>query len=91
MIHRQVMQLILANLAMSRPFVAPPALPPDRLASLRAAFERTAADPTFLSAAAKAGRDISIYHASEIEYLLAASYALPKEIIERAAGVSGAR
>ena len=43
-------RLILANLELSRPFVAPPNLPADRLA-LRKAFLATAADPAFLAAA----------------------------------------
>jgi tripartite-type tricarboxylate transporter receptor subunit TctC len=88
---RQVMALILANLAMSRPFVAPPAVPADRIKALREGFDAAAMDPAFLAAAAKAGRDISVYHANEIDRLLAESYALPKEIIERAAEVSAAR
>ena len=88
---RQVMQLILANLAMSRPFVAPPSVPADRLKALREAFDVTAKDAGFLAAAAKAGREISVIGASEIDALLAESYALPKDIIQRAAEVSSAR
>jgi tripartite-type tricarboxylate transporter receptor subunit TctC len=88
---RQVVQLILANLEMSRPFVAPPELPPDRLKVLRDAFAATTKDEAFLSAAAKSGREISVIGAAEIDTLLAESYALPKEIIERALAVSAAR
>src|SRR5262249_41123550 len=57
---RLVTQLILANLAMSRPFVAPPSLPPERTAALRKAFLDTAADPAFLATAARTGREISV-------------------------------
>jgi len=88
---RQVMQLILANLAMSRPFVAPAAVPTDRIKALRDAFDATAADGAFLAAAAKAGREISVFRASAIDRLLAESYALPKDIIQRAADLSAAR
>src|SRR5262245_46546217 len=66
---RQVMQLILANLGMSRPFVAPPSVPAERLKVLRDAFEATAKDPAFLAAAAKAGREISVFTAREIDAL----------------------
>ena len=45
---KQVARLILGNLAMSRPFVAPPGLPADRLKVLRDAFNATATDPAFL-------------------------------------------
>ena len=88
---RQVVALILANLEMSRPFVAPPDVPADRFKTLRDAFDSTAKDPAFLAAAAKAGREISVIGAKEIDALLAESYALPQDIIRRAADVSAAR
>jgi hypothetical protein len=85
---RQVVQLILANLAMSRPFVAPPGVPPERMKALRDAFDATTKDPTFLAAAQKAGRDISVYTAGEIDALLKESYSLPEAIIQRAAEIA---
>jgi tripartite-type tricarboxylate transporter receptor subunit TctC len=85
---RQVVQLILANLEMSRPFVAPPGVPPERLKALRDAFDATAKDPAFLAAAQKAGREISVYTAGEIDALLKESYALPEAIIQRAAAIA---
>src|SRR5262249_26969602 len=88
---RQVVGLILANLEMSRPFVAPPGLPADRLQALRDAFDATIKDPAFLAASAKAGREISVIGAKEIDALLAESYALPKDIVQRALEISGAR
>ena len=88
---RQVVRLILANLAMSRPFAAPPALPLDRLKALRDAFLATAADPLFLAAAKKAGRDINLFRGEQIETLLKESYSLPDAIVRRATEVSSAR
>jgi tripartite-type tricarboxylate transporter receptor subunit TctC len=85
---RQVTQLILANLAMSRPFVAPPGVPSERIKALRDAFDATVKDPAFLAAAQKAGRDISVYTADEIDALLKESYALPEAITQRAAEIS---
>jgi len=84
----QVARLILASLAMSRPFAAPPELPPERLRALRDAFEATAADADFLAAAKQAGRDIRLFKGEEIEVLLKESYALPPQIIQRASEVS---
>jgi tripartite-type tricarboxylate transporter receptor subunit TctC len=88
---RQVARLILANLALSRPFVAPPGVPAERAMALRKAFLATAVDPAFLAAAKRAGRDISVFTADEIDGLLKESYALPAEIIRRAAEISTAR
>lgn len=88
---RQVVRLILANLALSRPFVTPPGVPAERLKALRDAFEATAKDPAFLAAAEKAHRVISVYKADEIDTLLKESYALPGEVIQRALEVSAPR
>ena len=85
---RQVVRLILANLELSRPFVAPPGLPPERAKALRDAFYATAEDPAFLAAARKAGRDIDVFRHTEIDALLKESYALPPDIIQRASDVS---
>jgi tripartite-type tricarboxylate transporter receptor subunit TctC len=87
----QVVRLVLANLAMSRPFAAPPALPAERLRALRQAFIDTAEDPVFLAAAKKAGRDISLFKGEQIEALLSESYALPQDIVQRATEVSSAK
>jgi len=88
---RQVVALVLANLAMSRPFVAPPGVAPERAGALRQAFLTTAQDPAFLAVAARAKRDISVFTADEIDALLKASYALPPDIIRRAAEISAGR
>jgi tripartite-type tricarboxylate transporter receptor subunit TctC len=88
---RQVTRLILANLAMSRPFVAPPGVLPERMQALRDAFEATTKDPAFLAAAQKAGREISAYTADQIDVLLKESFALPEAIMQRAAEISAPR
>jgi tripartite-type tricarboxylate transporter receptor subunit TctC len=88
---KQVVRLVLASLAMSRPFAAPPALPADRLKTLRQALVETAEDPVFLASAKKAGRDISLFTGEQIDALLRESYALPNDIVQRATEVSAAK
>jgi tripartite-type tricarboxylate transporter receptor subunit TctC len=88
---KQAARLILASLAMSRPFVAPPGLPPERLSILRQAFSATAQDAAFLAAAKKAGRDISPISGEDIDRLLKDSYSLPPAVIKRAIYISAAR
>ena len=73
---------------MSRPFAAPPGLPPERLRLLRDAFNATAADPLFLAAAKKARRDISPITGEDIDRLLQESYALPAAVVRRAIEIS---
>src|SRR5712671_3557448 len=88
---QQVVQLVLANLDMSRPVVAPPEVPRDRLNMLRQAFDRTSRDPAFLASAAKAGREISAITAMEIDTIMRRGYAMPADIVRRAAEISSGR
>jgi hypothetical protein len=81
---RRVLQLIFAWLGMPRAFAAPPGLPADRAAALRAAFDATARDPAFVADAAKLGVTIDPVGAAEIDALLQAAYRTPKPLIERA-------
>src|SRR4029078_13504369 len=46
---RRVMEVVFAKFGMSRPFMAPPGLPPERLALLRQAFDATLRDPAVLA------------------------------------------
>jgi tripartite-type tricarboxylate transporter receptor subunit TctC len=81
---RRVWEFVLAPQEMGRPFFAPPGLPPERLAALRVAFERTLKDPAFLAEADKSGLEVQWLGGERIERLLDRIYATPKEIIERA-------
>jgi len=82
---RQMIRLILAGQAMARPYAAPPGIPHDRREALIAAFDATMKDPEFLSDAEKLQADVSPVSADEIEKLLAAVYATPKDIVAKAA------
>src|ERR671916_592585 len=55
---REVLEFVSLSPALGRPFVAPPGLPPERLAMLRAAFDATMRDPEFLAEAAASKREI---------------------------------
>lgn len=57
-------------LTMARPFVAPPDIPPDRVAALRSAFDAAHRDPQFLAEADKLGVDISPVTADAIGHAL---------------------
>ena len=55
---KQVVKLIVSRQTMARPFAAPPAIPADRTAALRAAFDATMKDPDFLTEAKKLALEI---------------------------------
>jgi tripartite-type tricarboxylate transporter receptor subunit TctC len=75
----------MAGEILARPFVAPPGIPEDRKAILRAAFDATLKDPAFLADANKTMIDIDPVSAAEAEAIVAKMYALPKDVVEKAA------
>jgi tripartite-type tricarboxylate transporter receptor subunit TctC len=82
---RQILKLILTSQETARPFAAPPGLPADRAATLRAAFDATMKDPEFLAEAKKLNLDVNPLSGTTIASLLTELYAMPKSVIEKAA------
>jgi tripartite-type tricarboxylate transporter receptor subunit TctC len=82
---RQILNLLLIGQAMARPFAAPPGIPADRRAALIAAFERTTADPEFLAEAKRLDVEVNPVRADKLDALLAGAYAMPKDLIAKAA------
>jgi hypothetical protein len=81
---RQVFELLLAPQDMGRPFFAPPGVPADRVAALRAAFARTFADPQFLADADKMGLEVQHRGGEEVQQLVERIYASPADVVARA-------
>ena len=80
---RQVIELLLSRLSLGRPFIAPPDLPPERLAALRAAFDKLLQDAEFLADAQKSGLPVQPIAAREAEDILRRLYQYPQNIVER--------
>jgi tripartite-type tricarboxylate transporter receptor subunit TctC len=74
---------------MALPFVAPPGLPTDRAAALRAAFMAMCTDPAFLDDARRAKLDISPIDGEAVRALLAKAAATPKDVVTYYNEVSG--
>ncbi len=81
---RQLFDLVFGLQSLGRPFAAPPDIPPARAKILRDAFDATLRDSEFLAEAAKLRLTIKATSGLEMEKQLAAVYALPKPLIERA-------
>ena len=64
------MEVVFAKFGMSRPFMAPPGLPPERLALLRRAFDATLQDPVVLAEAQKLGMEINPVSGEDVEALV---------------------
>jgi tripartite-type tricarboxylate transporter receptor subunit TctC len=85
----EVIRLVLGQLDMARPFVAPPGVPAERVAILRKAFESMLKDPKFLDTAKKRSLDVLPVSGDEIQRLIAKMYASPKHIVDQAKKLVG--
>jgi len=81
---RQVMELVYTQAIFGRPFVAPPGVPPERVAALRKAFMAAFADKELLAEAQKIKLDIEALSGEEVQGLVTKAFSLPPKVIERA-------
>jgi tripartite-type tricarboxylate transporter receptor subunit TctC len=80
---RGALEFLLGRELMGRPFLAPPDLPADRAAALRAAFAATLRDPTFLKEAERANLEVDLVTGEEVDALLHQSAGAPKAVLDR--------
>ncbi len=82
---KQLLRLVAAPLSLSRPYLAPPAVPAERAAEIRRAFIETTNDEAFRAdfRKASAGEDPTATDGAAMQKLLAGMYATPKPVQER--------
>ena len=81
------LKLILSRQMMARPYVAPPGIPSERLAALRAAFDATMTDPEFLADAQRQDLEVRPLSGREAEALIKELYASPPAVVKLAIDV----
>jgi tripartite-type tricarboxylate transporter receptor subunit TctC len=81
---KKVIEFASAGAAIGRALIAPPGIPADRLATLRAAFDQMVVDKAFLAEAEKRRLEIEPTPGAEVQQVAAAILSAPKEIVERA-------
>jgi tripartite-type tricarboxylate transporter receptor subunit TctC len=86
---RQIFDLVFGPHIIGRPVLAPPALPADRKAALRAAFMATMADPAFRADAQKMKLDITPSDGEWVERLFAKFFGYPKPVVQKAIAAMG--
>jgi tripartite-type tricarboxylate transporter receptor subunit TctC len=79
---RALVELAEIPYSLSRPFVAPPALPEDRASALQKAFLDANADPEYLAEAAKLGVDVSPVGAKEAAEMIDKLAAAPPDLLD---------
>ena len=84
---RQILRLIFARQALGRPYLAPPGIPPDRVAALRKAFMDTMQDKDFLADADKAQLEITPIAGDAVQKLVGEVYQTPAAIVQKAAAL----
>lgn len=83
-VSRQMFRLVFGLGKMGRPIAAPPGVPVDRLAALRAAFAATLVDPEFLADIKKSSIDFDgPIDGAAIEALIRQMYASPKSVVDK--------
>ena len=81
---RGVLELIFSRQDMGYPVVAPPGVPPERVAVLRKAFEATMRDPEYIADGKKQHLEAEFMRGEEIEALIKRVNASPPDVIARA-------
>jgi tripartite-type tricarboxylate transporter receptor subunit TctC len=76
----QIFKLVFARQPMGRPFLAPPAVPADRVAALRKAFMETLRDREFLAESEKMKLEINPVSGDEVQKIVQDVYRTPKPV-----------
>ena len=81
---RQILQLMTIPSVLGRLYLAPPDVPQERLAALRAAFDAAVADPAFIAESDKQGLDLFPLNGSQVAALVQSLVDTPPLIIDKA-------
>lgn len=88
---RQLFRLIFGPWSYGRPLMAPPATPPDRVATLRAAVQATLADPRFQADAKKINLEIQPVDPEAIAKTVDEIFRTPEPVLQRARELLGVK
>ncbi len=84
---RKVMELFFTQKTIARPVIAPPDIPAERLALLRAAFAALAKDREFLADAEKSSLDVAPISGDAVDKVVALIAGTPADVADRFAKV----
>lgn len=80
---KQAIAFLYAGQGIGRPFIAPPGMAPDKVKTLRDAFNATMKDPAFIADAKKQKLDVEPEDGAHLEALVKKIYATPKPIVDK--------
>ena len=79
---KQILSLVIGSQTLGRPFFAPPDVPPERVAALRAAFDATMADPAFIAERRAVNEEVNPTGWRDIQALMTKLYSTPKALVD---------
>jgi tripartite-type tricarboxylate transporter receptor subunit TctC len=74
-----------AGAAIGRALLAPPGIPPERIAYLRAMFDKMVSDPELMEMAKRRGLELDPTGGAEVQKILEEIIKTPKDVLDRAA------
>jgi tripartite-type tricarboxylate transporter receptor subunit TctC len=86
---QQILDVLTAASLVGRPYIVPKAVPADRLAALRTAFDATMQDPEFLAECAKQQLTVSLMTGAEVETFIKELSRTPPDVVAAAKTISG--
>jgi len=88
---KQALNFIYAGQGIGRPFVGPPSMSSDTLATLRKAFDATMKDPAFLDDAKRQKLDVEPVTGAHLLTIINGLYDTPKAVTEKIANILGSK
>jgi tripartite-type tricarboxylate transporter receptor subunit TctC len=79
-----VLRFIFTKYDILRLYFLPEGVPQDRIAALRAAFDKTMTDPAFLASAEKAKIEVAPVSGADVQKLIIKLYQSPANVVEKA-------
>jgi tripartite-type tricarboxylate transporter receptor subunit TctC len=86
---KQILQLILAPMAMDRPILTPPGVPAERVAALKTAFHAAMLDAAFLADAKKQRIEVKEVSGDKVAQIIAGAFAMPSDVVKAANDAMG--
>ena len=86
---RGIFRLVSMTPALGQPYLAPPGVPPERMAILRKAFDATLRDKAFLADTDKVRFDIEPMDAAEVTQIVRETIGAPPDLIAKARAALG--
>jgi tripartite-type tricarboxylate transporter receptor subunit TctC len=86
---KQILGFLFASQYFGRPYLAPPNLPPERLALLRKAFAETMRDPNFLADVTRQRLKVNPITGADMDRMIAELKLVPKDIVAVVAKLMG--